>query len=364
VITTEVRATLGGVGDAWDELVEVAPLPSPFLRSWWLDGVAGPNARFVLVRDDTELIGGMALEEHRSLGIARLRPIGMELGADQLDLVAASGREKEVEEALRTWLRGCRARVVDLVGCSDRNRFVDILPEPRVEVVEIAPWTPLPSSFSEYLAERPGKLRSQIDRPERRLRREGASYRVVEPAQADRALADLRRLHAQVFGAESQFLPVFDRFARAAPAGLARGELVMHEFAVDGGTVAVSVCFEVANRLSYYQVGRDADRRWRGSGTALIAHSVEHAIESGCRELDLLRGTAAYKWEWGTNQREILRIRAGRGRAGQVCLAGLGLASRSKQAITAAMRTARRGRATETGDDQGSPGSGGPAGAR
>jgi CelD/BcsL family acetyltransferase involved in cellulose biosynthesis len=342
MITTEVRPALGDLGGPWDALVDVAPLPSPFLRSWWLDGVAGPKPRFVIVRDGGDLIGGMALEEDRPLGVARLRPIGVLLGADQLDIVAAPGREDDVEEALRAWLRTYRARVVDLVGCSEQTRLVAVLPQPRVEAVDVAPWTPLPPSFSDFLALRPGDLRSQIDRPRRRLRREGVSYRVVEPADGERALTDLRRLHEHVFGTASQFLPVFDRFARAAPAGIARQELVLHEFVADGRTVAVNVCFEVANRVSFYQGGRDTDRRWRGSGTALIAHSVEHGIDAGCRELDLLRGAEGYKRQWATEQREILRVRSGRGIGGRLGLLGLGLGARSRRAVAAASRAARR----------------------
>lgn len=359
MITTEVRSVLGSFGSAWDALVDVAPLPSPFLRSWWLEGVAGPDPRFVIVCDGGDLIGGVALEEDRPLGIARLRPIGLLLGADQLDLVVAPGREEEVQDALRGWLAQHRARVIDLVGCSEQTRLGAVLPQPRVEAVDVAPWTPLPPSFSDFLALRPGDLRSQIDRPRRRLRREGVSYRVVGPAEAERALTDLRRLHEHVFGASSQFLPVFDRFARAAPAGIARQELVLHEFVAEDRTVAVNVCFEVAQRVSFYQGGRDTDRRWRGSGTALIAHSVEHAIDAGCRELDLLRGAEGYKRQWATEQREILRLRAGRGIGGRLGLLGLGLGARSRRAVAAARRAARRPATWR----KGSAGSGNPGGA-
>jgi CelD/BcsL family acetyltransferase involved in cellulose biosynthesis len=328
VTATEVRASLGDRAGKWDALVDVAPLPSPFLRSWWLEGVAGPGARFVLVLDGDDLIGGVALEEDRPLGIPRLRPIGLPLGADQLDLVALPGREEDAAEALGEWLREHPARVIDLVGCYEHTRLVSVLPRPRIEVVDVAPWTPLLSSFSDYLALRPGQLRSQIDRPRRRLRREGASHRLVEPAEAGRALADLRRLHAQVFGPASLFLPVFDRFARAAPPGIARGELVMHEFVVDDRTVAVNVCFEVAERLSYYQVGRDLDRRWRGSGTALMAHCVEHAIEAGCREFDLMRGSEGYKRLWADETRDVVRLQSVRGLGGRLARLALPLGRR------------------------------------
>ncbi|HUF84537.1 MAG TPA: GNAT family N-acetyltransferase [Acidimicrobiia bacterium] len=343
--TTDARSSLGDLGPAWDALVDVAPLPSPFLRSWWLDGVAGPNARFVVVRDGDDLIGGAAFEEDRPLGVRRLRPVGMLLGADQLDLVAALDREEEVVEALREWVRDRRAGLVDLVGCYEQARLPAVLDRPSIEVVEPAPWTPLPSSFSDFMASRPGALRGQIRGPNRRLRREGASHRLVELDDSARALADLRRLHAQLFGVESQFLPEFDRFARAAPAGIARGELVMHEFVVDDRPVAVNVCFEVAGRVCFYQGGRDVDRRWRGSGTALLALCVEHAMGNGCREFDLMRGDHGYKRLWADETRDILRVSSVRGLAGRLASLALpaGRRVRSLGRRIARRRSARGG---------------------
>ena len=37
---------------AWDSLVDSQPVPSPFQRSWWIDGVA-PDASWLLVLDDS-----------------------------------------------------------------------------------------------------------------------------------------------------------------------------------------------------------------------------------------------------------------------------------------------------------------------
>jgi len=340
VTTVEVRGSLGDLAGAWDELVDRAPLASPFLRSWWLEGVAGPRPCYALVCEGDDLLGGVALEEDRPVGIARLRPIGVLLGADQLDLVATPEREDEVVEALREWMRGQRAGIVDLPGCYERARLARVLPRPRVEVVDVAPWTSLPASFSDFLASRPGELRSQVDRPRRRMSREGASHRVVESRDVARALADLRRLHEQVFGPASQFLPVFDRFARAAPTGLACRELVMHELVVDDRTVAVNVCFEVGGRLSYYQIGRDLDRRWRGSGTALMAHCVEHAIGAGCREFDLLRGSEAYKRLWADETRDVLRVQSVRGLRGRLA----GVAAPAARAVRSGARRLTRSR--------------------
>ena len=42
---------LDGWAAQWDRLVDSSPLPTPFLRSWWLTGAAGPDRHFLLVVD-------------------------------------------------------------------------------------------------------------------------------------------------------------------------------------------------------------------------------------------------------------------------------------------------------------------------
>jgi hypothetical protein len=49
VSTVSAVASLGSRANEWDALVSASPHPSPFLRSWWLDAMAGPNTQFVLV---------------------------------------------------------------------------------------------------------------------------------------------------------------------------------------------------------------------------------------------------------------------------------------------------------------------------
>ena len=39
----------------WPALVDSSPLPSPFLRSWWLTGAGGPGHHFLLVVDGAQL---------------------------------------------------------------------------------------------------------------------------------------------------------------------------------------------------------------------------------------------------------------------------------------------------------------------
>src|SRR5205807_1596939 len=71
-----VTNVLGAYADAWDSLVESLPIPSPFLRSWWLDAAAGSRPCIVLVLQRDRLVGGLALESDRHVGIERLRLLG------------------------------------------------------------------------------------------------------------------------------------------------------------------------------------------------------------------------------------------------------------------------------------------------
>jgi hypothetical protein len=96
---------LSGWAAQWDQLVDSSPLPSPFLRSWWLTGAGGPGRHFLLVVDGAHLLGGLAVEKHRPMQSVRVMGDGS-LCPDHLDLLATSGHEAAVVSLLRDWL--CR----------------------------------------------------------------------------------------------------------------------------------------------------------------------------------------------------------------------------------------------------------------
>jgi hypothetical protein len=58
---------LNGWAAQWDQLVDSSPLPSPFLRSWWLTGAGGPGSHFLLVVNGAHLLGGLALEKRHPI---------------------------------------------------------------------------------------------------------------------------------------------------------------------------------------------------------------------------------------------------------------------------------------------------------
>ncbi len=128
----------------------------------------------------------------------------------------------------------------------------------------------------------------------------------------------LQRLHRERFGAQSSFLPVFDRFTGIALEGMRREELALYQVAVGGRIVAIQAWMEVGSRLSYYQSGRARDvDRW-SAGTLLVAHVVAQGCARGFTEVDFLRGAESYKKGWADYGREVVHLWASLGARARV----------------------------------------------
>jgi len=317
-LTLIEQPLLGRYASAWNALVDQAPLPTPFLRSWWLEHTSSGRPIFVLVLDGEVLVGGIALQEEQRRGGMRLRFMGSgPLCPDHLDLLAAPGREPEVVDALRTSLAARDPAIVDLDGLRAGAFVTDCFDQRTVVQSAVAPYLALDGPAS--LVGRPTRARWR--------KKHGLVHRMVTGEDADVALSTVRSLHEQRWGQESRFLPRFGQFESAAREGMRRGELLLHELVAPGPgggvVVAVSVVLNVAGRASYYQVGRRTEPQWSGAGTAVLACSVAAAVDAGCHEFDFLRGTEPYKREWTTDERSISRLVADVGgrRAGAAVLA-------------------------------------------
>jgi CelD/BcsL family acetyltransferase involved in cellulose biosynthesis len=325
VSTVFAAASLGSRADEWDALVDASPHPSPFLRSWWLDAMAGPNTEFVLVVDDGRLTGGIALDTDRRRGVARGRIPGTgPLAPHNLDLVASPGTEAAVCAALFDQLGVHRPWITDFYGIRpDCHLLSCSAPSRRVARIDGAPWLRVPPDFEQYVSSRPTKLRQEIRRVIRRLDEAGYGYRVVGAADTRRALDTLEQLHRGRWGSRSHFLPAYAAFADAAEAGARRGEVAFQEIVLDGAVVASLVTLEVAGVSSWYQMGRDPDPRHSNVGTLLKARAVERSCRAGHRVIDLCIGEAPLKAQWADCVTPVLRLRWASGRAGAIVLAVL-----------------------------------------
>ena len=317
------REKLGEFAASWDRLAATAALSSPFLRSWWLENAGGLGSMFLLVLADGQLVGGLAVEQDTRIGVERVRLMTSgDLGPDHLDLITAPGAESIVESALIDWFTRPGGRFVELAGVAEGARLASVVAQigGRQWIGSgTAPWVELGGDYGTYRSSLPSRLRNGVARASSRLKRLGVRYHVVDPEESEDALEWLRHLHTLSWGQRSTFLPAFPRFAAAAKVGIAKRELVLHQLVAGDEVIATQAWFEVGDRASFYQSGRNlADPQWRGAGNVLHAFVAERACEIGIKELDFLRGTEQYKLEWADRSRplvEYLMARGPRGRA-------------------------------------------------
>lgn len=321
-IRLELRPRLGSIAASWDELSDRQALPSPFLRSWWIDHVAGGTPAVLCCFDGADLVGGAAFELDRvgrgALSVERVRSLGQGvLAPDHLDLLAEPGREAEVEQAVVGWLRRPGSRLVDLDGLAATGRLARAFSAGELERVG-APYAALPTTGAEYLAARPGKVRSTITRTRKRFDREGVVLHRVGGDEVDAALDALAELHDQRWSEASEFLHAWDRCRAAAVEGAARGDVLLHVLrTTEGEVVAIELDLRAGDRLAFYQAGRRIEREWRGCGSVLRAGLIDRACEEGLVEYDLLRGDESYKADWADGRRELVRCRVGVGPLGR-----------------------------------------------
>ena len=315
-----VTRTLGVWRDSWDALVECAPVPSPFLRSWWLEGVGGANVRFVLVVDDGLLIGGLALERRRCMGLSQYRfaSSGV-LCPDHLDLLTARNRLPTVATAMRAWLNRPRSRLLDLRGLVEDSALAAVLGTARVTPIDVAPWEPLPTEMSEYLAARSRGFRGQARATSRRLAELGVECHRVTASEFGLAMSDFHALHT-ARGDRADLLAQIPLLETALAAGLVRGEIEVHVLRAHSDPVAVTLSFSVAGRLSLYQSARSFEHKYRNATQVLELEVINQACTAGCHELDLLRGGEPYKASYASRQRQIYRLRAAHGTLGYLFL--------------------------------------------
>jgi CelD/BcsL family acetyltransferase involved in cellulose biosynthesis len=332
---------LDGWAAQWDQLVDAAPLPSPFLRSWWLAGAGGSGRHFLLAVDGAHLLGGLALEKRRRVRGVRMMGDGS-LCPDHLDLLAAPGSEAAVVGLIGDWLRRSGGRLLDLRGVRAGSLLAGALPgHVRREHMAVAPFTPVPDSPEAYLATLPAQFRKNIRVAGRRLAAEGVVHRPVRGRAVPQRLEILRDLHQVQWAGRSGFLPVFDRFAAACAGGCAADEVVVHELGNDDLVVATVTAFEVAGRVSLYQSARLTDHRWRAATTVLLAAIMRDACDRGFTEVDFLRGDEPYKSRFARNHREILRLIAGRGVVGRLEVAAEAGRFQARQAAVRCVRSGR-----------------------
>lgn len=258
----------------------------------------------------SELIGGAAFEVEAwgppILAMEKVRVAGAGLLApDHIDLIAAPGDHRTVAREVLTWLLRPGNRLIELDGLTADGTLASLFADELVTTFD-APLAELPHEYAEYVASRPGKVRSTIKRRSKQLSAAGVSFSVAERSDLERAIRSFSILHDLRWAERSGFLAAFERFRDVLVAAADRDELVINELRLESGeTIAAEIDFRVGERLFFYQAGRRTEHEWRGCGTVLRAKIIETAIGDGLIEYDMLRGDEPYKTEWATSRRRL-----------------------------------------------------------
>ena len=302
---------------AWDDLVDQSPLPTPFLRSWWIEALSGPHTRVLLVHEDDRLVGGLALERDRVLGVTRWRVVGSgKLCPDHLDLLARAGRAEAVGAALHAELTRSGSWLLDLEGVRARSMIATAWRQAghHVEerVVERSPFLVLPPTYDAYLASRSKNLRSRVRKTVRRADRDGLTVRRVDNDGTDWALDRFEELN-RARGDREELLREMPRIRRWVSHGVAAGEVRLHVAELEGRVGVVSIVLCVAGVSRNYQTVRSLDRSFDHAASLVHLSVIADAYAQGHREFDFLRGAERYKYSFTGDDRPVLSVRTGGG---------------------------------------------------
>jgi len=250
------------------------------------------------------------------------RWLGAEVGAlsnyytSRLSLPMAPGTTIEDLAALFNALRGRRPRAcaVTLRPLEhDDPRFPmlrDALKQAGLATFEYfcfgnwyLPSTHVPSSFDQYLSERPGEVRSTLRRMTRRF---DAEHGHIEIVRTETDLQCAIAAYTAVYAASwkrpephPDFMPELIRLCAR------RGWLRLGIAWLGGRAIAVQLWVVAHGRASIYKLAYDSGFARLSPGTLLTATLMRHVIdEDHVSEVDYLTGDDDYKRAWMTHRRE------------------------------------------------------------
>jgi CelD/BcsL family acetyltransferase involved in cellulose biosynthesis len=326
--SAEVRrddGSLMALRGEWDDLVRRCTAATPFqshawLAAWWRNyGVPG-QLRVVLVRHRGRLVGAAALRRERRLSCTVLTPVGgalSDFGDIVLDDAVAGPAARAMAAALlrrRDWQlldfpetrEGAMVSRALLAGWPGRHWQA-----PASLCLEL-PATPT----EELVRDLPSHSRKTVRRRLNQIARLGIDVRPVAAGEADRAVADLLRLHALQWegrgGNPEHRRPRFARHLRqAVRAMLASGEAELLEYRLGERLVASNLVVVGPDLAGGYLYGAEPGLRDQVDiATLLVTTTMPVAHRRGCSTMSMLRGAEPYKLRWRpreqTNRRVLL----------------------------------------------------------
>lgn len=283
-------------GKATEELVGIAPL-------YWKQHAQGRHA-----------------------GKRVLTLVGCIEVSDYLDLIIARSWEDAVYAEFLTWLQSDEAPAWDVIDlCNlpeDSLTYRQFAAQSdaaglrtTVQQEDVAPQFSLPLHYETYLQDQvEKKQRHEIRRKQRRAERETeVGFYFVDAThnmetEVD-AFVELQRASRED---KAEFMtPEMRRFFGAVARNMmAAGYLRLCFLTLNGRKAAVLFAFEYDGRFLLYNSGYDPDDEYAhlSPGWVLLAYSIQYAIAAGCRVFDFMQGDEEYKYRFGSQDYNVMRV--------------------------------------------------------
>ncbi len=246
--------------------------------------------------------------------------------SDYLDAIIARDWEEAVYAAFLKWLQSDGAPawdVVDLCNLPEESLTYRAFAtqseaaglQTVVQQEDVAPQFALPFHYETYLQEQvEKKQRHEIRRKQRRVERDAevGFYIVDEKANIEAEVDDFVALQRASRTDKAEFMtPEMRRFFGAVARNMmAAGYLRLCFLTLNGYKAAVLFAFEYDGRFLLYNSGYDPDDEYAhlSPGWVLLAYSIQYAIASGCRVFDFMQGDEEYKYRFGSEDYNVMRV--------------------------------------------------------
>jgi len=314
----------------WNALLNRSPLRTVFLTwewqaTWWKHLGEGELHLVTLREDDGTLVGIAPL--CLVLGAAgrnAFRWVGCVDVSDYLDVTVAPGYESALYEAILDYLTADDApawHYVDLCNIRQASPTYESLTRlaeqrglyARTSVQEVCPVIQLPATWDEYLNGLDKKQRHEIRRKMRRLESSAdTQWRIADdPATLDEDIDAFIRLHRKSNPEKDAFMDeqMMRFFRDMCHAFFGNGWLHLTFIHINGNAAATMLNFDYDNSILVYNSGYDPERYAALSpGIVLLSYCIRHAIETGKRQFDFLRGDEEYKFRFGATRTTVHNV--------------------------------------------------------
>ena len=309
-----------------------SPTQAPFLcygylQRWWLyrGGGEWPESSLVLLgaREQGRLVGIAPFFKTRHAGQEKLLLLGSIEISDYLDFIYLPEKGAIFFEALFKYL-GQEPELKDLplllFNLPESSPSHALLNQAaamhgwqlQTERAYHTPAIPLAADWDTYLAGIDKKQRHEIRRKLRRAEEGGEDIRwyiLNQEHDLDAEIEDFLLLMAH----DEQKQGFLTETMRAQLRSIMRWAhdekiLQLSFLTVTGKKAAAYCCFVYQGRVWVYNSGFDPQFRENSPGWVLLSYLIQHAIQTGQKTFDFMRGDEDYKYRFGAQDSFVLKV--------------------------------------------------------